>query len=71
MSTLAEAKSELGHVQRMISDHGKCFLCRLAKGKRCDDLRALVAKQRELEGQIKTWFDPPPDAQQLFGEIEP
>lgn len=68
MATLAEAKSELGHVQRQIDDHkaAKCPLCPLSKGKRCAELVGLSGQARELREQIRTWFAPSPDDANLF-----
>ena len=71
MSTLAEAKADLGHVRRLISEHGRCLLCELAKGKRCADLRKLDARRKELQEQIATWFDMPPGQPNLFDEELP
>lgn len=68
MSTLAEAKAELGYLDGLIKAHGgpECVTCSITKGKRCDELKGLHAMKRELSAQIRTWFDPPPDQPSLI-----
>lgn len=68
--TLAEAKAELGYVQRQIDEHKSddgCWQCGTIRGKakRCAERVELEARAKALRADIKTWFDPPPGSAQL------
>ena len=68
MSTLAEAKAELGHAEALIIAHpAGCIACRNHLGK-CGEKAQLKASASEMRKEIRTWFAPTPDQEPLFGE---
>lgn len=69
MATLAEAKSELGHVQSLQKQHDQECSCRHAvKGKRppCAERNRLAGEAKQWREAIKHWLDMPADAVGLF-----
>jgi hypothetical protein len=72
MSTLAEAKAALVHVQAQQEAHKLDCPCRhTVRGRprpKCEERDALAAETRRLRGEIKTWFAPQPGDATLFDE---
>ncbi|HWM96693.1 MAG TPA: hypothetical protein VNO54_06515, partial [Streptosporangiaceae bacterium] len=72
MSTLAEAKADLGHQEYLIREHrADCLPCRhLVSGRtrQCDDIKALLAVAKRMRADIRTWFAPQPGDATLFDE---
>lgn len=69
MSTLAETKADLGHIQAKQKEHEATCPCRhVIRGKRpaCEERSKLNGQAKLLRDQIKTWFDPPEGAEKLF-----
>lgn len=69
MSTLAEAKAELGYVQARQEVHKRDCPCRnwsTRLRRTCEERSALEAEARRLRGEIKTWFSMPDNAERLL-----
>ena len=73
MTTLAERKSERDYFSGRARAHladGLCIQCRVARktSDRCEEWRNLKTEFDRAVGDIRTWFDPPPDTPTLFDD---